>query len=58
MVTVTLTEQEVVRVQMIEIDRDEVEALAFIRECLLPQIRRQAAMKMKNHLDDGKSSVQ
>ena len=57
MITVTLTEQDLVRLQMIEIDRDEAEALAFVRECLLPQIRRQVAAKMKNHLDDGKSAT-
>lgn len=57
MVTVNLTEQDVMRLQVIEIDRDEIAALAFIRERLLPEIQRQAGMKMTSHLDGGKGSA-
>ncbi len=57
MISVNLTEQDVQRVQMIDIDRDEADALAFIRERLLPEIRRQAGLKMQSHLDGGKGSA-
>jgi hypothetical protein len=56
MVTVNLTEQDIMRLQVIELDRDETAALAFVRERLLPEIQRQAGMKMRSHLDGGKGS--
>jgi hypothetical protein len=57
MVTVNLTEQDIMRLQVIELDRDEAAALAFIRERLLPEVQRQAGSKMRSHLDGGKGSL-
>ena len=55
--TVMLNEADVLRLEMIELDRDEQDALAFIREKLLPEIKRQKGMKMHGHLDGGKGSA-
>lgn len=57
MALVNLTEQDIMRLQGIEMDRDEAAALAFIRERLLPEIQRQAGMKMQSHLNGGKASA-
>ena len=57
MVTVTLNEADVMRIEVIEFDRDERDALAFIQEKLLPEIKRQKGMKMHGHLDGGKGSA-
>jgi hypothetical protein len=57
MVTVNLSEQDIMRLHVIELDRDETAALAFIRERLLPEVQRQAGQKMRSHLDGGKGSL-
>ena len=55
--TITLTEQDLVRLRMIQVDRDAGEALAFILERMLPEIQRQQNARMKGHLDGGKGSL-
>jgi hypothetical protein len=57
MITVILNEADVMRLEMIELDRDEQDALTFIREKLLPEIKRQKGMNMHGHLDGGKGSA-
>ena len=57
MAMINLTEQDIMRLKVIEMDRDEADALAFIREVLLPEIQRQAGMKMNSHLNGGKGSA-
>ena len=57
MVTLTLTESDLMRLQMIELDRDADDALAFIRERILPAVDTQQKLKMTSHLDGGKGSM-
>ena len=57
MITVMLNEADIMRIEMIEFDRDEQDALAFVREKLMPEIKRQKGMKMHGHLDGGKGSA-
>ncbi len=57
MFNITLTPEDVMRLEVIDMDRDEADALQFIRERLLPEIRRQQGMKMQGHLDGGKGSA-
>lgn len=57
MITMTLKDDDLLRLEMIDIDRDEREALAFIRERILPEVKKQQASKMRSHLDGGKGSM-
>ena len=57
MVTITLTEADLMRLKMIELDRDAEDALAFIRERILPAVETQKKQKMTSHLDGGKGSM-
>jgi hypothetical protein len=57
MVTITLTDADLLRLQMIDLDRDADEALAFIRERLLPEVKAHHGKKMISHLDGGKGSM-
>ncbi len=57
MITVVLSEEDLIRLEVIDMDRDEQEALAFLRERILPEIKRQKRGKMQNHLDGGKGSA-
>jgi hypothetical protein len=50
---IALTEQDLLRLAAIEVDRDGQEALAFVRERVLPEIRRQQNSRMKGTLDGG-----
>ena len=47
---VTLTKQDIIRMEMILIDKDKDDALAFLRE-LHSQIEANTSMGMKSHLD-------
>ena len=57
MATITLTEEDVMRLKVIEMDRDEAEALVFIRERILPQIKQKEGFRIVSHLDGGKGST-
>jgi hypothetical protein len=57
MMVITLTEQDLVRLEKIETDRDEKEALAFALERIIPQVRRKQRGKMHSHLEGGKGGV-
>lgn len=57
MVTILLTEQDVARLNVIQVDRDAREALAFIQERILPEVRRQQGARMKGPLDGGKGGM-
>ena len=54
---IILTEEDLVRLRMIQVDRDAQESLAFILERILPEIQRQQNSRMKGHLDGGKGSL-
>ena len=55
--TITLTEEDLVRLMAIEVDRDGQEALAFVRERVLPQVQRQQNSRMKGVLDGGTAGL-
>lgn len=57
MIMITLTDEDVVRLTAIEMDRDAPEALAFVRERILPEIQRQQGGRMKGPLDGGTGSL-
>jgi len=57
MPTVNLTDQDVMRLKVIEMDRDKEDALAFIRERIIPELQKGEGMKMQSHLDGGKGSM-
>ena len=54
---IMLTDEDLVRLTAIQVDRDAQEALAFIRERLLPEVQRQQNSRLKGHLDGGKGSM-
>jgi hypothetical protein len=55
--TITLTDEDLLQLQMIELDRDTEDALAFILERILPAVHTQQKQKMTSHLDGGKGSM-
>jgi hypothetical protein len=57
MVMIRLTEEDLVRLTAIQVDHDAQEALAFIRERILPEIQRQQNSRMKGPLDGGTGSI-
>jgi hypothetical protein len=57
MLTIQLTDEDVIRLRMIDVDQDGAAALAFIRERLLSELKRQEGMKMRGHLDGDKGSI-
>jgi len=57
MIMITLTEEDLVRLSAIQMDHDAQEALAFIRERILPEIQRQKGLRMKGPLDGGTGSM-
>jgi hypothetical protein len=50
---IALTEEDLLRLTAIEVDRDGQEALAFVRERVVPQVQRQQNSRMKGVLDGG-----
>ena len=57
MVMIKLTEEDLVRLTAIQVDQDAQEALAFIRERILPEIQRQQGSRMKGALEGGTGSL-
>ena len=55
--TIALTDEDLVRLAGIEVDRDAQEALAFVRERILPEVYRQQNSRMKGPLDGGKADL-
>jgi len=51
MVTILLTAEDLVRLKVIQVDHDAKEALTFIQERILPEIRRHQASGMRRSLD-------
>ena len=54
---IKLTEIDIQRLEVIGVDQDKDDAYRFIKERILPEIKRQKGMKMKSHLDGGKGSA-
>jgi len=57
MVTITLTDEDIVRLNAIIMDADGKEAYEFVRGRLMPEVEKQQKMKMRSHLDGGKGSA-
>ena len=57
MTMIKLTEEDLVRLSAIQMDRDAQDALAFIRERILPEIQRQQNSRVKGVLDGGTGSM-
>ena len=57
MKTITFTDEDLMRMSGIEIDRDSEEALRFILERIVPEIKRQDGLKLRSHLDGGKGTA-
>ena len=55
--TITLTDADLIRLQMMALDEDAADALAFVRERILPQVKDQQGKTMISHLDGGKGSM-
>ena len=57
MATITLAEQDIMRLKVIMMDQDKDDAYAFIRDRVMPEIQKQEGRSMKSHLDGGKGSM-
>jgi hypothetical protein len=57
MATITLTEQDVMRLKVIMMDQDKDDAYSFLRDRVLPEIQKQEGQSMKSHLDGGRGSM-
>lgn len=57
MMTITLCEADSARLRAIVIDRDEREALVFLRDVIHPALIRSKNAGMKGALDGGKGST-
>ena len=57
MITINLTEEDIIKLEVIEVDQDESESYRFIKEKILPEIKKQKLLKMCGHLDGGKGSM-
>ncbi len=57
MATITLNEQDIMRLKVILMDQDKEDAYAFIRERIMPELHKQEGQQMKSHLDGGKGSM-
>ena len=55
--TINLSEQDVIRLKVIVMDKDKDDAYAFLRDRVLPVIEKQEGKSMKSHLDGGKGSM-
>lgn len=56
-ITITLTEEDVIRLQMILVDHETDDALVFLKERLMPLVKEQQGKTMISHLDGGKGSM-
>ncbi len=57
MATITLTEQDVMRLKVVMMDQDKDDAYAFLRDRIMPEIQKMEGKSMKSHLDGGKGSM-
>jgi hypothetical protein len=57
MATITLTEQDIMRLKVIMMDQDKDDAYVFLRDQVMPEIQQQEGKAMKSHLDGGKGSM-
>ncbi|MCE5200338.1 MAG: hypothetical protein ABFD54_01465 [Armatimonadota bacterium] len=57
MITVDLTEKDIMRLKVMMMDHDVDDAFAFVRDRLMPEIQEHERKSMRNHLDGGKGSM-
>lgn len=57
MTTITLTEQDIMRIKVIMMDQDRDDAYVFLRDRVMPEIKKLEGKSMKSHLDGGKGSM-
>ena len=57
MITITLSDEDLVRLNTIVMDRDAGDAYEFVRDRLMVEVEKQQKMKMRSHLDGGKGSA-
>ena len=57
MVTINLTEQDIMRIKVIAMDQDKDDAYAFLCDRIMPEMQKQEGKSMKSHLDGGKGSM-
>jgi hypothetical protein len=53
----TITQEEAMQIEVMIMDDDEQAALIFIREKILPEIKKQQQSQLRSHLDGGKGSI-
>ncbi|MFQ3550372.1 MAG: hypothetical protein SNJ70_11560 [Armatimonadota bacterium] len=54
MITITLTEQDIMRLKVIIMDKDKDDAYSFVHDKIMPEIQNAEGKSMKSHLDGGK----
>jgi hypothetical protein len=54
---IPVTDEDVVRLTAIQIDQDAEDALAYVRDRILPEIRSQQGSRLKGPLDGGRGSL-
>ena len=57
MITINLTNDDIVSLRVIEMDKDYQGAYDFIKDRILPEIKKMQGIKMTSHLDGGKGSI-
>ncbi len=54
---IQLSDQDILRLKVIMMDKDKDDAFLFIKDCIMPEIQKQESKTMINHLDGGKGSM-
>ncbi len=54
---IQLSDQDILRIKVIMMDKDKDDAFLFIKDCIIPEIQKQESKTMINHLDGGKGSL-
>lgn len=54
---IRISDQDILRLKIILMDKDKDDAFLFIQDCIMPEIQKQESKSMKNHLDGGKGSM-
>jgi hypothetical protein len=54
---IAITQEEAMQIEVMNLDEDEQAALIFLREKILPEIKKQQQSQLRSHLDGGKGSA-
>jgi hypothetical protein len=54
---ITISDQDILRLKVVIMDKDKEDAFLFIKDCIIPEIQKQESKTMINHLDGGKGSM-